>query len=96
LNQSADGRPYGVVLVPIRNFAGDPMGFVAVAKDFSASRAAAGRSLVLQALLALFVIVALSGVILIVVRGLLLEPLAELRRFSGLRPVTVSAPDDDE
>jgi methyl-accepting chemotaxis protein len=82
-NQAANGTPYGVVLVPIRNLAGDPMGVVAVAKDFSASRAAAGRSLVLQGLLAVFAVVVLSGVILIVVRGMLLDPLAELRQLQA-------------
>ena len=81
--RSANGTPFGVVLVPIRNFAGDPVGLVAGAKDFSASRGAAGRSLVLQALLALLSIVLLSGVILVVVRGMLLEPLKELRELRG-------------
>ena len=92
---SANGTPYGVVLLPIRNLAGDPMGLVVVAKDFSASRAAAGRSAVLQTLLALFAIVALSGVILVVVRGMLLEPLAELQRLRGSRGAMPTAEDDE-
>lgn len=94
--QSANGTPYGVVLVPIRNFAGDPMGLVAVAKDFNASRAAAGRSLVLQGLLAVFAIVALSGVILVVVRGMLLEPLKELQQLSGQREATAPTEEDED
>ena len=49
-----------------------------MARDFSSSRAAAGRSLVWQGLLALSAIVLLAGMILIVVRGLLLRPLEML------------------
>ena len=51
-----------------------------MAREFSSSRAAAGRSLVWQGLLALTGIVVLAGVILIVVRGLLLRPLEMLSR----------------
>jgi methyl-accepting chemotaxis protein len=76
---TAGGRPYGVVLVPIRNFAGEPAGVIAAAQDFSATRAAAGQAMVLQALIALFAAVILAGAILIVVRGMLLDPLQELR-----------------
>ena len=75
----ADDRPYGVVLVPIRNLAGEPVGVIAAAKDFSLSRAAARQSLVLQGLIALFAIVILAGVVLVVVRGMLLDPLRELQ-----------------
>lgn len=90
-NQTANGAPYGIVLVTIRNLAGDPMGVVAVAKDFSASRAAAGRSLILQGLLAVFAVVLLSGVILIVIRGMLLDPLAELRQRQAAAAGTATA-----
>jgi methyl-accepting chemotaxis protein len=70
--------PYGVVVLTLFNNAGDPIGKVAMARDFSSSRAAAGRSLVWQGLLALSGIVLLAGIILIVVRGLLLRPLEVL------------------
>ncbi|MGA7393091.1 MAG: cache domain-containing protein [Terrimicrobiaceae bacterium] len=70
--------PYGVVLLTLYNNAGDPIGKVAMARDFSSSRAAAGRSLVWQGLIALSAIVLLAGMILIVVRGLLLRPLEML------------------
>ncbi|MFN0071143.1 MAG: cache domain-containing protein [Chloroflexota bacterium] len=83
---SIDRRPYGVVLIPVRNFAGDTMGLIAAAKDFSPSRAAAGQSAVLQGLLAIFAVVALSSVILLVVRGMLLDPLNELRELSSNDP----------
>jgi methyl-accepting chemotaxis protein len=70
--------PYGVVLLTLYNNAGDPIGKITMARDFSSSRAAAGRSLVWQGLLALSAIVVLAGMILIVVRGLLLRPLEML------------------
>jgi methyl-accepting chemotaxis protein len=76
--RSALDVPYGVVLLTLYNNAGDPIGKVAMARDFSSSRAAAGRSLVWQGLLALSGIVLLAGAILIVVRGLLLRPLEML------------------
>ena len=78
--RSAQDVPYGVVLLTLFNHAGNPIGKVAMARDFSSSRAAAGRSLVWQGLLALTGIVVLAGVILIVVRGLLLRPLEMLSR----------------
>lgn len=83
--RSAQDVPYGVVLLTLYNNAGNPIGKVAMARDFSSSRAAAGRSLVWQGLLALSAIVLLAGVILIVVRGLLLRPLEMLsQHFVGL------------
>jgi methyl-accepting chemotaxis protein len=56
-----------------------------VAKDFSASRAASGRSLVWQSLLALFAIVTLAVAIIVVIRGFLLRPIQMINeRFSSL------------
>jgi methyl-accepting chemotaxis protein len=83
--RSAQDVPYGVVLLTLYNHAGNPIGKIAMARDFSSSRAAAGRSLVWQGLLALSGIVVLAGVILIVVRGLLLRPLEMLsQKFAKL------------
>jgi len=76
--RSAQDVPYGVVLLTLYNHVGNPIGKIAMARDFSSSRAAAGRSLIWQGLLALTSIVLLTGVILIVVRGLLLRPLEML------------------
>ncbi|MCX6024055.1 MAG: hypothetical protein NTZ05_20455 [Chloroflexi bacterium] len=90
--RSSNNNPYGLVLAPIRNFAGETMGLIAVAKDFSTSRAASGQLLVVQSLLAVFSVVLLAGVIMIVVRGMLLEPLAELQMLSAQR----EAAKDDE
>lgn len=96
--RDAMGKPYGVLLVPLQNSAGQPMGVLAVARDFSASRAAAGRSLVWQCLLAVFAIVLLTGVILVVLRGVLLRPLSEVtEKFAALaagdRAATVEDPE---
>ncbi|MGH6768268.1 MAG: cache domain-containing protein [Xanthobacteraceae bacterium] len=78
--RDAQGLPYGVLLMPLRDGAGDPIGVVAVARDFSGSRAAAGRSLVWQICLAIFAIVILSGAVLVVIRGFLLRPLDAINK----------------
>jgi methyl-accepting chemotaxis protein len=83
--RDAQGVPYGVLLMPLRDGAGDPIGVVAVARDFSGSRAAAGRSLVWQICLAVFAIVILAGAIITVIRGFVLRPLDALNaRFAEL------------
>lgn len=78
--RTAMGKPYGVLLLPIHNAAGESLGAIAVAKDFDASRAAAGRSLIWQGLLSLFAIVILAGLILVVLRGFLLQPLGVINK----------------
>ena len=83
--RDAQGVPYGVLLIPLRDGAGQSLGVVAAARDFSGSRAAAGRSLVWQACLAVFAIVILAGAIIVVIRGFLLRPLeVVVGRFVGL------------
>ncbi len=42
------GVPYGAVLVPLRNGAGEVLGVVVAASDFSATRASKGRSIIWQ------------------------------------------------
>jgi methyl-accepting chemotaxis protein len=76
--RDSQGTPYGVLLVPLHNAAGDAIGVIAMARDFSGSRAAAGQSLVWQICLAIFAIVLLTGVIIVVIRGFLLRPLEVL------------------
>lgn len=83
--REAAGATYGVVLVPLRDNAGKRIGVMAVGADFSSSRAAAGRSVISQGLLAVFGIVLMAGAVLIVLRGFLLRPLAEATaRFQAL------------
>jgi methyl-accepting chemotaxis protein len=82
--KSADGLTYGVLLYPLRNGAGDSIGVIAVSRDFSGSRAAAGQSLIWQITLAIFAMVLLIGAIVVVIRGMLLRPLEVLhRRFAA-------------
>jgi methyl-accepting chemotaxis protein len=83
--REALGVTYGVVLVPLRNGAGDVVGMLAATSDFSASRSARGRAFVWQALIGLFSIVLLAGVTLIIIRGILLRPLEVITsRFAAL------------
>jgi methyl-accepting chemotaxis protein len=89
------GITYGALVLPLRDPAGEPLGLLAVAKDFSASRAAAGRSLVWQSLLALFAIVTLAVVIVVVIRGFLLRPMQMItERFRALAAGDRSRPID--
>ncbi|MES2902121.1 MAG: cache domain-containing protein [Pseudomonadota bacterium] len=76
--REAHGVPQGVVLLPLFNYAKKKIGVVAVARNFSATNSASGRAIVWQAMLGLLSIVVLIGVILSVVRGMLVRPLAVL------------------
>ena len=75
----------GFLLLPLRDNAGDALGVIAAARDFSGTRAAASRSLIWQICLAVFATVILSGVIIVVLRGFLLRPLEVLdARFAAM------------
>jgi methyl-accepting chemotaxis protein len=83
--RDALGLPHGVLLVPLRDGAGDPLGVMMAASDFSGSRAASGRALVWQLCIAVFAIVILAGIVIVVIRGLVLRPLDVLdRRLAAL------------
>ena len=73
-------------------------GAVAVTQSFAPTRGAAGRSLVLQGLFALFAMILLVGVVLIVVRGFLLRPLRAISaRFAAIGTgETVEEDEDDD
>ncbi len=73
--RDGQGATYGVLIIPVRSPSGGPLGLIAVAKDFSETRGAAGRSMVWQALIAVCGIVLLSGMIFVVIRGFLLSPM---------------------
>jgi methyl-accepting chemotaxis protein len=89
------GSPWGVQLVPMYNYANRQIGMYALAMDFSEMRASEGRVRAWQGLAALFAIVALAGVILIVIRGVLLSPLASLNdRMAALADGDASKPAD--
>jgi methyl-accepting chemotaxis protein len=89
------GITYGALILPLRDPAGESLGLLVVAKDFSASRAASGRSLVWQSLLALFAIVALAVAIIVVIRGFVLRPVQMINdRFRSLAEGDRSKPID--
>ena len=70
--------PHGVLLQPLYNYAKKQIGVVAVAADFSQTRSADGQAVVWQTLLGFISAVLLTGVVLVVVRGQLLRPMAVL------------------
>jgi methyl-accepting chemotaxis protein len=83
--RDAQDTPYGVLLFPIRDNAGNRIGLIAVARDFSPSRAAAGRSMLWLIAASIFAIVLLAGMILVVIRGFVLRPIEVLdRRMEAL------------
>jgi methyl-accepting chemotaxis protein len=92
----ANGQTWGVQLVPLYDYANKRIGVVALAKDFSEVTAMEGRSRVWQLLAAGFAVVLLSGVVLVVIRGMLLRPLAALNeRMAALAAGDASQPADD-
>lgn len=83
--REAHDTPYGVILMPLRNPAGDVLGMIVMAKDFSASRSAMGQSMIWLGMYSLFGVVLLAGFIILVIRGAIVRPLAALNgRFSDL------------
>jgi methyl-accepting chemotaxis protein len=79
------GLPYGVLLQPVFNYAKKQIGVLAVAKNFSATRSADKQAIVWQTLLGIGSVVLLMGAVLIIVRGMLLQPLAQVNeRFAAL------------
>jgi methyl-accepting chemotaxis protein len=83
--REAQGTPYGVVFTPLRNPAGDLIGMVVTAKNFSSSRAALGQSSIWIAVYALFGIVVLAGLAMVLIKGAVTRPLGVLtERFGAL------------
>lgn len=76
--REASGVPYGVLLQPVYNYAKQPIGIVAIAADFSKTRSADGQAAVWQTLLGVLSVVLLTGIILIVIRGMVLRPMQVL------------------
>jgi hypothetical protein len=83
--RDAGGVPYGVFVTPLKNYAGRTLGMVALAADFSGTRASAGRTLVWQILLTLVGCIVCAALILIVLRGMVQVPLREVgSKFAAL------------
>lgn len=76
--------PWGVVMVSLKNAAGDSIGIVASARDFSGTRAAAGRVQVAQGASALLSIIAMAGAVLVAIRGFVLRPVRALSEGMAL------------
>ena len=95
--REAGGVPYGVLLQPVYNYTKKQIGVIAVVRSFAATRSADGQSVVWQTLLGLISIIVLSGVVMVVVRGMLLRQVEALTdRASGLVSGTESEPVPDE
>ena len=79
------GVPYGVLLQPLYNYAHKSIGVVAIINDFSATHSAIRQAIIWQTLLAVICVIVLIGLILIVIRGFLLEPLKQVTKgFNAL------------
>lgn len=95
-DRTVAGTLWGVQLVPMYLYNGKQIGVYALAINQAQEKAGAGRARVWQALSALFAAVLLSGIILIVVRGLLLAPVQSLgERMKALANGDASQPADD-
>ena len=89
------GTLWGVELLPLYSYSHQQIGVVAVATSFGEDRSLARRAQVWVFLAAVFAIVLLAGMILVVVRGLLLAPVAALgERMAALADGDASKPAD--
>ena len=70
--------PYGVQLIPLYNYANKQIGVVALAMSFEEDNRLARHTLVWQLLVAVFAIILMAGVIVVVIRGALVSPLASI------------------
>jgi methyl-accepting chemotaxis protein len=95
--RNAGGIPYGVLLHPLRNSAGETLGAIVIARNFESTRSAAGRTAVLQWLFALLGFLAVAGAILIVIRGWVVRPLEAISaRFASVGTGKRPKPDEDD
>jgi methyl-accepting chemotaxis protein len=76
--REVEGTTYGVMLIPLISSMGRPLGVIAATRDFNASRVSVSRGRLWQGLIALLAILLLCGVVLVVVRGLVVRPVAAL------------------
>jgi len=89
------GTSWGVQLVPLYNYHNKQIGVVALASNFGEDKTLARRALVWQVLVALFGFILLVGTIFMVVRGIVLAPLGELKaRMDALAAGDASMPAD--
>jgi methyl-accepting chemotaxis protein len=87
------GTPWGVQLVPLYNYSNKQIGVVAMSMSFAADKRDANRARVWLSLTTVLGILFMTGMVLIVIRGLLLRPLAVLnQRFEALASGDPSQP----
>ncbi|MBX3203763.1 MAG: hypothetical protein KF764_01780 [Labilithrix sp.] len=87
------GVPWGVQLMPLLNYANKQIGVVAIATSFEEDKTLARRALVWQVLAALVSVVLMAGTILIVIRGVIVAPLAAINvRMAALAAGDASRP----
>lgn len=72
------GVPWGLQLVPLYNYANHQIGVVALATSFEEDKKLARRAVIWQFLAAFFSVILIAGVVLVVLRGFLLGPLASI------------------
>jgi len=95
--RKAGGIPYGVLLYPLLNGSGEAMGAIVLARNFESTRSAAGRTVLLQWLLALLGFLAVAAAILIVIRGWLVRPLEAISaRFASVGTGRRAPPAEDD
>jgi methyl-accepting chemotaxis protein len=91
--RSVAGTPWGVQLVPLYNYANKQIGVVSLSMSFAADKRDANRARVWLSLTTVVGILIMSGMVLIVIRGLLLRPLAVIsQRFEALASGDASQP----
>ncbi len=78
--REVNGIARGVVLLPLTNVSGTPLGVIVATADFSSSRAAADRTLIWQAAFAGIAVLLLAGLVITVLRGFITRPLQILSK----------------
>ena len=91
--RDANGNPYGVVGTLLRNPAGDVLGIIVTAKDFSSTRNAVASSTVYVILAAAFGLILSVGIVIVVIRGGIARPLTFLSK--GYRDLAAGEAGDD-
>lgn len=95
VERTAAGVAWGVQMIPLYNYANKQIGVVALAMSFEEDKTVARRAIVWQVLAGVFGVVLLAGIVLIVIRGVLLVPLAHLTdRMTALAEGDATKPAD--
>ena len=95
--QTQDGKVYGLVVIPLFNFANNHVGCIVTCKDLSNTRSKTGQLWITQITLGIFALVFLIGVVIITIKGLLLRPLSDISaKFAALEAGDSSQPIESE